>query len=256
MAGRLLPVGGRQEVGDGDHRRRAARLRGRPHDRQPQGLPGRRGPEPLRRVPARAARAVVPRTVALWLLRIGLIVAFVLAHPRRLQPHGDEPPGPAPSTSRPATTWPPTSPSRTMRWTGIIVPCSSSSTCSTSPGAPPTPTSCAAIRTTTSWPASSGRVALVYVIANVAARHPPLPRRVVDVPEPRDQQPRFNNWRAVRPGDRRCHRHRQRELPARSPWIAGAEARSPHRGLPARQELADERAPASTPSKTSARSRL
>ena len=50
---------------------------------------------------------ILPRTVALWLLRIGLIVAFAAPHPLRLRAHPDQRARPArSSTSRPATTWP------------------------------------------------------------------------------------------------------------------------------------------------------
>ena len=32
-------------------------------------------------------------------------------------------------------------------------------------------------------------VAIIYIVANVALGHPPVPRRLVDVPEPRREQP-------------------------------------------------------------------
>ena len=44
---------------------------------------------------------ILPRTVTLWLLRIGLIARLRAPHPRGLQPHPDEPQGPRrPATSR------------------------------------------------------------------------------------------------------------------------------------------------------------
>ena len=45
----VLPIGGRQEVGDGGHRHRPDGLRPRPHDRQPQAVPLEGGAQPLRR---------------------------------------------------------------------------------------------------------------------------------------------------------------------------------------------------------------
>ena len=70
LAARVLPVGGRQEVGDGAHRHRAHGLRVRPHGRQPQDVPGPAEFNALRRVPARAARAdPAPARSLLWLLR-------------------------------------------------------------------------------------------------------------------------------------------------------------------------------------------
>ena len=65
---------------------------------------------------------ILPRTVFLWLIRIGLIAAFALPHPRRVRADDDQPQGPARATSHRATTSPSTS--RPARCAG---PASSSS---------------------------------------------------------------------------------------------------------------------------------
>ena len=125
----------------------------------------------LRRVAARrSASPRFPRTVLLWALRIGLIAAFVGPHRRRVPAHADEPEGPAdevPVAS--ATTWPPTSRRARCGGRASSSACSSSSTCSTSRGARPTRTSCAATPTTTcSTSFERVPVAIVYIVANLA----------------------------------------------------------------------------------------
>ena len=138
------------------------------------------------------------------------------AHPRRVLPHGHEPEGPpAAATSRRATTSPPTS--RRARCAGPASSCCSTS-CSTSwisRGATRTRSSCAAIRTTTSCTACSAPSSRSSTsVANIALGVPPLPRRLVDVPEPRHQQPAHQQAaRGRSPPASRDHRARQHQLP-------------------------------------------
>ena len=42
-------------------------------------------------------------------------------------------------------------------------------------------------------------MSLIYIVANIALGHPPVPRRLVDVPEPRREQPAWNSWRRGSP---------------------------------------------------------
>ena len=85
-AGRVLQVGGRQEVGHGPHRHHADGLRVRPHGRQPEDVPGRRATSTTTASScASSSCRSCPAPSFLWLLRIGLIVAFVAPHPLRLR---------------------------------------------------------------------------------------------------------------------------------------------------------------------------
>ena len=182
-------------------------LRVRPHGRQPQGLPGRRGPQPLRRVapgaghpgPAPHGRPVAHADRPHRRLRA--------PHPRRLRPHPDEPPGPARRLRRPgATTSPPTSPAARCAGPASSSPSSSSSTCSTSPGARPTPTSSGATRTTT-WSHSFDRVpvAILYIVANLALAVHLFHGAWTLFQSLGVNNPRFNRWRrGLRRRLRRC----------------------------------------------------
>ncbi len=94
---------------------------------------------------------LLPRTVLLWTIRVVLIFAFVFhIHSaigltrinRKARPRGRD-------TSRSVTTWPPTTPHARCAGPASSSPRSSSSISWISPGATPTRTSCAAIRTTT-----------------------------------------------------------------------------------------------------------
>ena len=159
-----------------------------------------------------------PAPSLLWLLRIGLIVAFVLhihaaygltrmnhrANGRRLR-------------SRAATGRPPTSPAARCAGPASSSASSSSSTWPTSPGAPPTPTSCGATSyrnfvATFSRPARGRHLPR----RQPRPRHPPVPRRLVDVPEPRAQQPPLERLAArLRHRLRRRDRGHERQLPDR-----------------------------------------
>ena len=119
----------RQEVRDGHHRTRRRRLRGRPHDRQPQDVPRARGDRSLRRVAARAAR---PRPSAHGDAVADAPRAHRVARPappRLLLVDGDEPSGPAAALpGARASTSPPTSPAGRCVGAGSSCCCSCSGT--------------------------------------------------------------------------------------------------------------------------------
>ena len=93
---------------------------------------------------------LLPRTVVLWVLRLVLIGTFVFhIHSAYALTRMNMPARPV-GYQAPREYVAANFASRTMRWTGVIVSLSSSSTSPTSRGARPTAaTSCAAIRTTT-----------------------------------------------------------------------------------------------------------
>ena len=112
LAGRVLPVGRRQEVGDGAHRHHADGLRVRPHAGEPEGVPRRRGHQPLRRVAPRPAGAVLPPHGHAVAAAHRAAAGVRVPHPRRLRadPHEPARPGPPAATSPSATTRRPTPP--------------------------------------------------------------------------------------------------------------------------------------------------
>ena len=88
---------------------------------------------------------------------------------------------------------------------------------------------------------SSPPVAIIYIVANMALAHPPVPRVVVDVPEPRasttpSQQLAAQLRRRIRP-DRDG---RQPQLPARGPDRCGRDRRL-HQGWRRDRDLSDRR---------------
>ena len=100
---------------------------------------------------------ILPRTFALWLLRIVLIVRPRPPPPRRLLADGHEPPGPAGALPvATATTSSPTSPAARCAGPASSSCCSCSSTSPTSRGAGSTRTSSVARSTATSTPACPG----------------------------------------------------------------------------------------------------
>ena len=148
------------------------RLRVRPHDRQPQGVPRARPTINHYGEWLRDARSC-PRSRApssLWLLRIGLIVAFALhihaAYALTRMNHRARPDEYASQRDYVAANFA----SRTMRWTGDHRrPVRRLPPRRPHVGRRPTPTSSAATRTTTWSPASSAcRVAIIYIVANLA----------------------------------------------------------------------------------------
>ena len=192
VAARVLPVGRRQEVGDGDHRHRAAWASCSPT----WSATSRCTWAPTRSTTTASSCAScscrsLPRTVVLWLLRIGAHRRLRAPHPRRVRAHPDEPPGPAGEYESQRDYVAANFARRTMRWTGHhrrAVP-------RLPPRRPdvgrsPTPTSCVATCTTT-WSHSFQRVPVAIALhrRQPRARHPPVPRRVEPVPEPRLEQP-------------------------------------------------------------------
>ena len=82
---------GRQEGGDGGHRRRPGRVRHRPHARQPQDLSRARRPStPMRSSSATMGEPLLPYGVLLWTARIILLVERRAPHRRRRRAHPHE----------------------------------------------------------------------------------------------------------------------------------------------------------------------
>ncbi len=114
---------------------------------------------------------ILPRTVALWLMRIGLIGAFALHIHSAYSPDPDQPVGPLDQVPEP-----PRLHRRQLRQphharsAASSSACSSSGTCSTSPSpAPATTPSSGATRTRTSPSAWAGCWnAAIYIVANIA----------------------------------------------------------------------------------------
>ena len=144
--------------------------------------------EALRNMPGH----LLPRTVLLWTIRIVLILAFVFhihsAYGLTLINRKARPA--ATGTSRSATTSPPTS--RRARCAGPASSCCCSSIFHlmdlTWGNANPQ-----FVRgdpyNNLVYSLQRPAVAIVYVVANIALGVPPVPRRLVDVPEPGHQQP-------------------------------------------------------------------
>ena len=112
----------------------------------------------------------LPRTVFLWIMRIGLILAFAFhIHSAYSLTRMNR------RASGTGYVQEPRLAGRQLRQPHDALdrhhrrPCSSSSTWPTSPGARPTPTSCGATCTGTSWPPSAARRwPIIYLVANVA----------------------------------------------------------------------------------------
>ena len=207
----VLPLGRRQEVGHGGHRARAHRLRVRPRPRQPEGVLRRRGLQPLRRVPPRASSCrFLPRTVFLWLLRIGLIARLRPPHPLRLLAHPHEPAGPGrrlragPRLAGRRLRQPHDALDGRDRRLFLIFHLADLTWGTANPDFVRGDVYRNFVATFSRPP-----VAIIYIVANIALGHPPLPRRLVDVPEPRAQQPEVEQ---VAPGlrhrARRAHHRR------------------------------------------------
>ena len=130
---------------------------------------------------------ILPRTVALWLLRIGLIVAFVFHIHAAYGAHPHEPPG-----QRPRLRAAPRLPGRQRRQ-----PLDALDRHHRRPLHPLPPRRPhlghrqPRLRARRRLPElrrhlqPARPVAIIYIVANLALGHPPLPRRLVDVPEPR-----------------------------------------------------------------------
>ena len=230
----LLPQRGRQEVGDGRHRRHPHGLRARPPDRQPQALPLEGGDQPLRRGAARHARRTCCRArCCSGRIRIVLDRRVRVPHPLRVRADAASTAGPGPrptGTSRSATTSPPTT--RRARCAG---PASSSSLflvfhlVDLTWGNANTEFVRGDPYNNLVYSFQRPAVAIVYIVANIALGVPPVPRRLVDVPEHGHQQPALQQVApAVRAGLRRGDPRRQPQLPDR-----GAAARRSKPRVPA-----------------------
>ena len=111
----------------------------------------------------------LPRTAALWIMRIGLIVAFALHILAAYQLTLPEPGGPEDEVHGVATTSPPTTPAARCAGAASSSASSSSGTCSTCRGpAPATATSEATPTATSTTASAGGPVALLYIVANIA----------------------------------------------------------------------------------------
>ena len=123
VAHRLLPLGGRQEVGDGASP--GIMLMGFVLVHMVGNLKMYQGaarPQRLRRVPPRAPRTrSCPARSFLWIVRLGLIAAFVVPHPRGLQPHPHEPAGRRRRLRQTRDYQAANVASRSMRCTGVII---------------------------------------------------------------------------------------------------------------------------------------
>ena len=198
----LLALGGRQEVGDGGHRRSCCSASCSPTwSATSSSTWARSSSTSTASGSATSASPSFPRTVLLWALRIGLIAAFVLHILAAASAHPDEPAGPAGEVPvARATTSPPNFASRTMRWTGVIVALFVifhllDLTWGTGePGLRARRRVQQRDRT-----ASSGvPVAIVYIVANLALGVHIFHGAWSHVPEPRAQQPAVQHRRAGR----------------------------------------------------------
>ncbi len=149
---------------------------------------------------------LIPRTLLLWVMRLGPHRHVRPAHPQRLHAEGDEPALEHPQQRRrrpEALRRRPGLPGRRLRQPHDALDrarssaCTSSSTWPTSPGACCRgPTTSRATRTTTSpraWATAGGHP---LHRRQRRPRHPHLPRHLEPLPEPRHQQPPLQQRRA------------------------------------------------------------